>query len=111
MSMYRTFRDRGNVIDARFIDIKSGMYMDITALTDQSIRYPLESEKVLSCKSPHWYRFEDIFPLKATVLMDVPVWRPNNPIPVLAQEYSLNSMTNRKYSSFKFTDMNLWEKA
>lgn len=108
--MYRTFRDRGNVIDARFIDIHSGMYMDITALTDQSIGRPVESKKILSCKSPHWYRFEDIFPLKASKLMGVNVWRPNNPIAVLAQEYSFKSMTNRNYKRYKFTDQKMWVK-
>jgi len=107
-SKYRTYRDNVNVIDARFIDTYTGIYMDITALTDQSVGYSMEPKKNLNCKSPHWYALEDIFPLKATVIHDVAVWRPNDPIQILKQEYSLNSMSNRIYKDFKFTDNNLW---
>lgn len=109
-SKLRTFRDNINVIDARFIDTYTGYYMDITALANQSIGYSLETTHILSCKSPHWYSYEDIFPLRATIFNDVAVWRPNNPMSILMQEYTEGSMFNLEWTGWKFTDQNVWVK-
>jgi LicD family len=77
-------RDRGiqekNVIDARFICTNTGLYVDITLLAQVD-------KGVYGCKSPHFYWDSDLFPLKSTLLEGTQVWRPNNVVDILYQEY------------------------
>lgn len=50
--------DEDNVIDARWIDTESGMFIDIT-----TVRYNMthpEGEGVLSCKDGHEFRVRDV---------------------------------------------------
>lgn len=55
-------------IDARYIDVKTGCYIDITALWYDV----LESSKdptvfTIHCKHNNWFSYDDIFPLKRTL--------------------------------------------
>ena len=113
-SRLRTYQDSENVIDARFIDIKTGSYMDITALTNQGQDIDLETTNILSCKSPHWYSFDDMFPLVASSFNDVNVYRPSNPVPILAQEYGEKGMSNKNFvvggRKYKYTLDSGWVK-
>lgn len=71
---------RGNQIDARFIDMHSGLYVDITALS----RTP---HGILQCKSPHYYAVSDIFPLHGSLFEGVQAFVPNQVAKILKKEY------------------------
>ncbi|KAJ3278065.1 hypothetical protein HDU76_010039 [Blyttiomyces sp. JEL0837] len=122
-----------NVIDARFVDMNSGYYIDITALsfsnsdwknlsdyalasygpystaTTKSLyskdQQEEEQEPIpnlkdwMSCKSPHYYRYETLFPLYETTLNGVKIWRPNNILEILGNEYSERSMIRRYFDT------------
>ncbi|KAJ3380464.1 hypothetical protein HDU92_005961 [Lobulomyces angularis] len=93
-----------NVIDARFIDVETGLYIDITALSKSS------NSTTLSCKSPHQYAYEDIFPVQETVMeKEIKVWRPNNVLQVLKNEYGEVSMVRNRYFTYEFVN-NVWRK-
>ncbi|KAJ3133944.1 hypothetical protein HK101_004408, partial [Irineochytrium annulatum] len=79
--LYRQHQ-RMNVIDARYIDTLSGLYIDITALVD--LEDTTSSGDRVACKSVHRYNYEDLFPLKQTVLEGRKVWRPNRVMMLLA---------------------------
>ncbi|KAJ3071451.1 hypothetical protein HK102_006431, partial [Quaeritorhiza haematococci] len=75
-SIHRRHQDN-NVIDARVIDTRTGLYLDITALA-------VVDDK-LACKSPHQYTYDEVFPLHSTMIEGVPVWRPHKAILLLAR--------------------------
>ncbi|KAJ3224900.1 hypothetical protein HK099_007694 [Clydaea vesicula] len=98
------FHQKQNVIDARFIDVETGLYIDITALSKSS------NSTTLSCKSPHQYAYEDIFPVQETVMeKEIKVWRPNNVLQVLKNEYGEVSMVRNRYFTYEFVN-NVWRK-
>ncbi|KAJ3318300.1 hypothetical protein HDV06_000584 [Boothiomyces sp. JEL0866] len=88
-----------NVIDARFIDTRNGHFIDITGVTQLG--------NYVTCKSPHYYKFDELFPLVRTVFEGVPTWRPNNYERLLSYEYRSTSIY---YKQFRFNDANgEWE--
>lgn len=79
-------RNRGNgnnVIDARFIDIRSGLYLDITGLAHN--RH--DDQNQVGCKTPHYYHIGDLYPLRLTTYEGVPLYIPNNFRHILREEY------------------------
>jgi phosphorylcholine metabolism protein LicD len=92
-----------NNIDARFIDIRSGMYIDITGLAHKSLGEP----ETIGCKAPHWYNQNYLFPLRLTSFEGAPVFVPNNIHEVLIDEY--HDYQNPNYSTHTFSqDLRLW---
>ncbi|KAJ3304056.1 hypothetical protein HDV03_003170 [Kappamyces sp. JEL0829] len=89
-----------NVIDARFVDTKSGFFIDITGLSN--VRNTPENNMRIQCKSPHTYKYDDIFPLVRSTIDGIPVWRPNNVAGVLKGEYGAASMTNTLFEGHRF---------
>ncbi|KAI8799308.1 LicD family-domain-containing protein [Cladochytrium replicatum] len=98
-----------NVIDARWIDTRTGLFLDITAL---SITMPMETYRNnansgfarVACKSTHQYEDYEISPLVLTTLEGAKVWRPARPLTLLRREYSEYSMSKRHwyYNNEKF---------
>ncbi|KAJ3268973.1 hypothetical protein HDV01_001961 [Terramyces sp. JEL0728] len=89
-----------NVIDARFIDKLTGHFIDITGVSKVG--------SVYTCKSPHYYRYDELFPLVRTVFEGTPTWRPNNYETLLAYEYRSSSIY---YKNYRFNNANgEWEK-
>jgi len=70
-----------NVIDARWIDMKTGFYIDITGLTVDP------KNNHVCCKTPHYYPQEWISPLRKTIFEGRTAWRPNNTYEMLNSEY------------------------
>lgn len=70
-----------NRIDARFIDISKGTYIDITALAY------VERETRVECKSYHTYEVEDISPLRPSLFEGYPVMVPHLTEKILHEEY------------------------
>jgi hypothetical protein len=62
--------DRLNVIDARWVDTTSGLFIDITTAR-YNYTHPA-GEGMLSCKDGHEYRDTYIFPLRDTYFEGVP---------------------------------------
>jgi LicD family len=85
----RVHGDGANFIDARFIDTRNGLYVDITALTELD---PENRPNIVSCKNYHNYRLEDIYPLRESVFEGTKAKVPYNYKTILAEEYSQRSL-------------------
>ncbi len=84
--------DRGqgqNVIDARWIDVGTGMFVDITGLQE---RDPVFKPGVVSCKNFHGYKKEEIWPLRETDFEGVPAMVPWDFEGILVAEYGAKSL-------------------
>jgi hypothetical protein len=86
----RVFGDGSNVIDARWIDVRNGLYIDITGLSE--IR-PSTQPGVWSCKNSHHYRTRDLYPLRETVFEGVPALVPYSFDRILTAEYTNGALT------------------
>jgi hypothetical protein len=98
--------DNLNVIDARWIDATTGLYIDITALrvnrtqaTGNARRFSgLPSQPVpLYCKDNHHYNTTQIFPLRQTTFEGVPVKVPYAYQELLVSEYGEKSLIDTVY--------------
>lgn len=97
----RNFRGLGidrNVIDARWIDVLTGYYIDITALSALQADRPLldvapfvaDQDKVaikVQDKSPHRYDIDWINPTRRCKFEGMDLWCPNKMEDVLEEEY------------------------
>ena len=84
-----------NVIDARWIDTETGLFIDIT-----TARYdPSHSvgEGVLVCKDGHEYRDTYLFPLRDTMFEGAPVKIPYRFRDLLEAEYGATALVNKDY--------------
>lgn len=72
---------RSDVIDARFIDRLSGLYIDLTAVSYDAAR------RGLHCKTPHYYAPDELFPLRRANFSGAEVWVPHRALDILAREY------------------------
>jgi hypothetical protein len=86
-------RERGqghNIIDARFIDITTGLYIDITGLS----RLELDDHPdIWQCKNFHKYRLKDIYPLRRTTFEGAPAKVPFQYDALLMEEYTEAALT------------------
>lgn len=73
--------NEANTIDARFIDITKGTYVDITGLAYT------ESDKSVHCKAHHGYTLDALSPLRRSLFEGVPVMVPYQTDEVLRDEY------------------------
>ncbi|KAJ5682313.1 hypothetical protein N7462_005478 [Penicillium macrosclerotiorum] len=86
-------RERGqghNIIDARFIDTTTGLYIDITGLSQ------LERDThpdIWQCKNFHKYRLKDIYPLRRTTFEGAPAKVPFQYDLILIEEYTEKALT------------------
>ncbi|OAA47114.1 mannosylphosphate transferase [Metarhizium rileyi] len=86
--------DGNNIIDARWIDTDSGMFVDITALRKRD-----DSGK-LSCKNHHYYTEDELWPLKESEFEGAKAWIPAKPTILLRDEYGPSSTENGKYKGY-----------
>lgn len=115
-----------NIIDARFVDIETGSYIDLTGLAVTPSRFTEEdiqlNEKVTlgndtqqqtekrilyACKHNHLYSGSELFPLRLTLFEGAPAYVPNNYRKILRDEYrnyDKPDFGNEKYSS----DLRMW---
>lgn len=98
---HRDVASKDNHIDARFIDVDTGTYIDITGLGRNNETAPPEFESYIRNKNSHgksvelymdrrkhWINYEKISPLKYSMLGGVPVFIPNDFMSLLNLEYS-----------------------
>ncbi|OBA20099.1 hypothetical protein METBIDRAFT_79397 [Metschnikowia bicuspidata var. bicuspidata NRRL YB-4993] len=95
-----------NFIDARFIEINTGLYIDISVLAHtgdqppQSLLSSLSDEEKMRaipvhCKNWNWHILDEILPIRLTYFEDSPVYIPNNILSILLRKYGSDSFTSR----------------
>ncbi|PKS06895.1 hypothetical protein jhhlp_005490 [Lomentospora prolificans] len=89
--------DRGdgqNIIDARWIDMDNGMFVDITGLME---RDPNNNPGQWSCKNHHKYKTTDLFPMRSTEFEGVRATVPYNFEKILIDEYGTKSLVTTSW--------------
>lgn len=103
-------RDRGNgdnTIDARWIDIRNGLYIDVTGLWETQ---PVEQPGVWSCKNYHHYRITDLYPMRESMYEGVTAKVPYAYDRILAEEYQENALVGTEYEGYVyFISSFLWK--
>lgn len=95
-----------NFIDARFIEINSGLYIDISVLSHTGEQPPSELMEGLSedeklrampvhCKNWNWHLLDEILPLRHTFFEDSSVYIPKNILSILLRKYGRESFTTK----------------
>lgn len=99
----RVLGNGNNVIDARFIDVRSGLYLDITGL---AYNHPKDANQV-GCKSPHYYLPTHISPLHLTTFEGMPFYVPHEYRWALREEY--RGFDNPRFEGHAYNkDLRLW---
>ncbi|TVY82472.1 Protein MNN4 [Lachnellula suecica] len=93
-SAERVRGDGMNVIDARWIDVRNGLFIDITGLSETN---PSMQPGIWSCKNFHRYRTRDLYPLRETVFEGVPALVPYSFDKILTEEYSARALTKTSH--------------
>jgi phosphorylcholine metabolism protein LicD len=90
----RTRGDGWNIIDARWIDTRNGLFIDITGISETD---PAGQPGVWSCKNEHDYNMTDIWPLRESTFEGVPALVPFAYDKVLTAEYGAKALTITEY--------------
>ena len=97
-----------NVIDARWIDLRNGLYIDITGVSE--VR-PHESPGVWSCKNLHRYNTSDLYPMRETVFESVRAKVPFAYAAILVAEYQEKALVWTKFRGHRWDETRrLWVK-
>lgn len=103
-----------NFIDARFIEINSGLYIDISALSKPKEKPPKfireTNSTPLRCKNWNWHPLEEIFPIRKTFFEGGSVYIPNKVSPILDRKYGKTSyVTKWRFLNHNYQpDINMW---
>lgn len=89
--------DTLNVIDGRWIDMSSGLFIDITAVRKDHGKRQRGQEEALMCKDKHHYDESQIFPLRDSYFEDIPVKIPYAYAELLQEEYGPWSLTRTTF--------------
>lgn len=96
-------RERGNglnIIDARWIDTRNGLYIDITGLSET---HPDDQPGVWACKNYHRYQTIDLYPMRETMYEGVPAKVPYAYDRILTQEYEEKALVLTEFEGYAFT--------
>lgn len=92
VSPHSADRNRGdamNVIDARWIDTRNGLFVDITVIAET---HPDQQPGVWACKNYHRYHSSQIWPLQKDSFEGVTAFVPQKPAEALLDEYGPESL-------------------
>ncbi|CZR55726.1 related to mannosylphosphorylation protein MNN4, partial [Phialocephala subalpina] len=96
--------DMANKIDARWIDVRSGKYIDITAVH----RHPISN--ILFCKDGHRYTDREIYPLQMSDFEGINIKIPSETETILSEEYKKKALANKNHHWYNFVDKSQsWE--
>jgi len=101
-------RERGdgmNVIDARWIDVRNGLFIDITGLSETR---PYDQPGVWNCKNYHYYRTTELYPMRETMFEGVMAKVPYEYDKILVDEYREKALTVTEFEGHRW-DRNLRE--
>lgn len=116
-----------NHIDARFVDVDSGIYIDITGLSKSDANLPEEYSKkekfelteiskqdgddkaeIYNDRRKHFYKLDQLSPLRYSMMGGVPVYIPSTITNRLKFEYS-KGLSRYEYGGWYFVSvLNLW---
>ncbi|TGZ77763.1 hypothetical protein EX30DRAFT_398320 [Ascodesmis nigricans] len=99
---YSAERVRGNgmnIIDARWVDMRNGLYIDITGISETD---PKDKPGTLFCKNLHAYQYEDIWPLINTTFEGEPALIPQNYEAILIEEYHTKALVATEYEGHRW---------
>ena len=94
--------DKLNVIDARWIDTETGLFIDITTLRRNRTAETLGMEGVMMCKDRHHYLEKDIYPLRDSIFENMPVKIPFAYSALLEEEYGPRALTRTDFENHHF---------
>lgn len=103
-----------NFIDGRFIDVNSGLYIDISAVSHTNFKPPAnladKDEILVHCKHFNWHSLNEILPLRHTYFEGSSVYIPHNISSLLSQKYGRESFTTKsRFLGYNYQkDINLW---
>jgi hypothetical protein len=100
--------DVNNKIDGRWVDMMSGLYVDMTTLRWDEQGEMEGRESAMMCKDGHRYEHKDIFPLQDTSFEGMPARVPFAHANVLVKEYGASSLVDTVYKQHRY-DMDLQE--
>ncbi|CAI5759124.1 unnamed protein product [Candida verbasci] len=119
----RNVSKRGNHIDARFIDVDTGIYIDITGLSVSGSSVPIQYYRninddvdegsflkksdnlpMVNDRRQHFYNLHHLSPLKLSMLNGVPCYLPNSIVKRLKFEYPNGSLTKLEFNSWYFVN-------
>jgi hypothetical protein len=95
-------KDKENVIDARWIDTATGLFIDITTLHIQPDSEESSGGQGLYTKDQHAYTSTQLFPLRTSTFEGVSVKVPFDYEAMLLDEYGRKAITQRWYRGWKF---------
>jgi hypothetical protein len=93
-SWQRERGDGANIIDARFISVDNGLFVDITGLSEV---YPDTEPGVVMCKNNHRYRQEDILPLRRAKFEGINAKIPYSYLAILEEEYTTTALVEQEF--------------
>ncbi|EHY56269.1 mannosyltransferase [Exophiala dermatitidis] len=106
----RGVEDTLNVIDARWIDTDTGLFIDISTVRPNYTARAEGVEGALMCKDKHHYLEQDIFPLRDSFFEGIHVKIPFEYAALLEQEYGEKALTLTTFEHHKFNHTSkIWE--
>uniref|UniRef100_A0A0B7JRT1 LicD/FKTN/FKRP nucleotidyltransferase domain-containing protein n=2 Tax=Bionectria ochroleuca TaxID=29856 RepID=A0A0B7JRT1_BIOOC len=90
--------DGANVIDARWIDMQTGLFIDITGVREREASRP----GVWSCKNYHRYEARQLWPLRPTKFEGVPALVPYSYQDILTDEYGHKSIVAEEWEHHRW---------
>lgn len=118
---YRGSAKLGNHIDAKFIDVDTGLSVEIggVAISHETApkRYTNivteaqhngQLRQVYNTRRPRFYTSDEISPLRKSMFAGTPVYVPNNISAILNQEYHKKLIPFNAYGYYFVTQLNLW---
>ncbi|KAH7073683.1 LicD family-domain-containing protein [Paraphoma chrysanthemicola] len=92
--------DGMNVIDARWIDVRNGLYVDITGLSETN---PATNPGVWSCKNYHEYKIDELYPMRESMFEGVMAKVPYAYDKILTDEYQTKALVVTNFNG------HMWE--
>ncbi|KAL2871069.1 putative C6 transcription factor [Aspergillus lucknowensis] len=103
----RSKSDKANVIDGRWIDTSSGLFIDITAVRADDARRENGEPGALMCKDRHNFDESEIWPLRNSYFEDVPAKIPYAYTKLLQDEYGSKALSTTTYQGNSLAIMSL----
>ena len=94
--------DLDNKIDARWIDMDYGLFIDITTLRRNMTARAEGNADAVMVKDKHHYLYDDIYPLRETSFEGVPVKIPYAYVDILIEEYGADALSMVAYQAHRF---------
>ncbi|ODV70587.1 uncharacterized protein CYBJADRAFT_170148, partial [Cyberlindnera jadinii NRRL Y-1542] len=102
-------------IDARYIDLKTGFYIDVSALWNSNERGPPDHFKdedpstIYHCKHYNWFSHSELFPLRRTLYEGGQAYVPHDYESIMMHKYGKKSMEATRYEGHNWQeDIGIW---